>query len=166
MKAFYLDTVTNNWLLVHNNDVVEKLTKPCTLKVTADKTSIYMYKDNVRKGYAVITALEKNSTGNKYANYAEFDTATADFFDNASASTGASSDIGISPLYTTNGVDDGNGNITGTTRFVLPIDADITKAIWAYEGGILNMGFTKNVLLSAIDFTTAPLAGNGITIFY
>lgn len=167
MKAFYLDTVTNNWLLVHNNNVAEKLAAgSCTLKVTADQTSVYIYQNNIRKGYAAITSLAKNAAGDKYANYSEFNTATANFFVDASAGTGASSDIGISPLYTTNGVDDGNGNITGTTRFVLPVNADISKDIWTFEGGILNMGFTKNVPLLAIDFTTAPLAGNGITIFY
>lgn len=168
MRAFYLDTETNNWILVHDNGAIEKLIAGnCSMYLSSDKLSVWIKEKNIGKGNALISALEKNAAGDKYANYAEFNTATADFFVKAPASGGGGgSDTGISPVLATDGVDDGNGTITGTTRFFLPIDVDMAKEIWAYESGILNMDFTKNIALKAIDFTTAPLSGNGILIFY
>jgi hypothetical protein len=83
MKGFYLDTATNNWTIIHDNGGIEVVSAgTCNIYVTADQLTVYINQGSERKGMALITALSKDSIGTKYASYADFKTATANFTNN------------------------------------------------------------------------------------
>ena len=83
MKAFYLDSATNNWTIKHDNGGIEVISAgTCNIYVTADTLTVYINQGSERKGMALITALAKDANGTLYASYADFKAATANFTNN------------------------------------------------------------------------------------
>jgi len=83
MKAFYYDPLSKNWILKHKTGGFEKIPSGvCTMSITGDETTVYIYQGNIRKGMAKIAELEKDSAGNKYADYSDFNTSTSAFINN------------------------------------------------------------------------------------
>ena len=81
MKAFYQNPTTLKWELTDTQDGLVQLTAgTCRLKTNAERTEVWIYQGVERVGNAMITDIAKNAEGDKYADWEEFDGATADFF--------------------------------------------------------------------------------------
>lgn len=81
MKAFYKDSVTNDWKIVHDNGNIEIVVAgTCTALIADNQTKVFIREKNTEKGYAVITELEKNSGGDLYSNTNDFLNITKSFF--------------------------------------------------------------------------------------
>jgi hypothetical protein len=92
MKAFYLNATTNNWELVKadTEGLIKLPAGSCTLVANKEKTIVWLYEGTQRIGMATITDLIKNiTTGAKYTDWADFDTATSNFFVKAPSTGGA-----------------------------------------------------------------------------
>ena len=85
---------------------------------------------------------------------------------NPSAPAGNSVVPVVTSTFTTNGVDDGNGNITGTQDFQLPLDVNLTYFVLAVDGSLINQGFTINSTTKVAHFATAPLTGTLFFIYF